>query len=285
MSVSISIFSCSKNDENLNDDTIIDAITGIIAPVLEEKVLLNINYGADPQQVYDIYLPAGRNKLKTKTLILVHGGAWIEGDKSDMFYIVNLIKENLPDYAIVNVNYRLATNGNYAFPMQINDIDAVVKKLKQENYDISNNFGFIGVSAGAQLSMLYSYTNNITRNIKMVASIVGPTNFNDPNYTDSQEWLDFYYTITGVNYEDNPEFYRQLSPLHKVNYLSVPTILLYGDQDPLIPISQGQDLHEKLDQYGIYNEYYLYEGGHGAWSEENTTAAYSNLIYFIQKKF
>lgn len=271
--VLLPFYSCS-NDEN-----------GTSVDLTVAKTMLNVSYGSNSQQVFDLYLPANRSESSTKTLILVHGGAWIEGDKADMNYAVDIIKQFLPEYAIANVNYRLATTGNYAFPMQINDIDAIVQKLKNENYKISDNFGFIGTSAGGHLSMLYSYGHNSNNDIKMVCSIVGPTNFTDPNYINNPAWLDLYFNLTGVHYADNPTYYEQLSPLFRATSSSVPTIMFYGNADPLIPTSQGVDLHAKLDQLGVYNEFNLYNGGHGNWSQTDLLDANLKMIAFIQNKF
>ena len=265
-------YSCSDDD-------------GIKEDLSVAKTMMNVSYGPSSQQIFDLYLPANRSSVSTKTLILVHGGGWVEGDKVDMNYAVDIIKQFLPDYAIANVNYRLATTGNYAFPMQIDDIDAIVQKLKDENYGISDDFGFIGVSAGGHLSLLYSYGYNSNNNIKMVCSIVGPTNFTDPNYTNYQAWLDLYFNLTGVQYATNVSYYEQLSPLFRATSSSVPTIMFYGNADPLIPTSQGQDLHAKLDQLGVYNEFNLYNGGHGNWSQTDTLDAYAKLVAFVQSKF
>jgi acetyl esterase/lipase len=250
---------------------------------LKQETFLNVSYGSNSQQVFDLYLPANRSETTTKTLILVHGGGWIEGDKANMDYAVDIVKQNLPDYAIANINYRLATATSPAFPMQIDDIQSIVTKLKNENYGISDDFGFIGVSAGAHLSMLYSYGYN--SNIKMVCSIVGPTNFTDVNYTSNPFMVNAFQTATGVNYASNPSFYQQISPLFKVKAISQPTILLYGNADPLIPTTQGQDLHTKLDQFGVYNEFYLYNGGHGDWAPIDQLDAYTKMINFIKNKF
>jgi acetyl esterase/lipase len=80
-----------------------------------------------------LYLPANRSKTTTKTIVLVHGGGWIEGDKADMNYIVDIIKQNLPNYAVANINYRLATASQPAFPMQIDDISSIVSQLQNGN--------------------------------------------------------------------------------------------------------------------------------------------------------
>jgi acetyl esterase/lipase len=267
--------SCSKNDE---DSPIPDT------PSTKEETLLNVSYGPNPLQTFDLYLPANRT-LATKTLILVHGGSWIGGDKSELNSVIDVLKKNLPEYAVANINYRLASAGNPAFPMQIDDINSVVNKLKKENYTISSNIGFIAYSAGAQLSLLYSYTTNTNNNIKIVCSIVGPTNFTDPSYTTAPEFNSTASIITGQTYDSNPQLFKDLSPLYKATSVSPPTILLYGDKDPLVPINQGKDLSARLNELGVYNEFKLYNGGHGDWGPTDQLDAYTRLINFIKKKF
>lgn len=262
-------FSCNSDDSKTS---------------LTAETFMNVSYGSDSEQVFDLYLPAERTS-STKTLILVHGGGWTSGDKADMNGFVSLIKQNLPDYAIANINYRLATQDNFAFPMQINDIQSVINKLKTSNYSISDDFGFIGVSAGGHLSLLYSYAHNSDNTIKMVCSIVGPTNFTDPNYLNDPTFSSLYTSLTGVSYGDNPEYYQELSPLYKATSSAPPTILFYGNQDPLVPTSQGTDLHWKLDNLSVYNEFTLYNGGHGDWATPDQINAYTKLIAFINNKF
>jgi acetyl esterase/lipase len=181
------------------------------------------------------------------------------------------------------MNYRLASTGVYAFPMQVNDLNTVFTTLKNSNYSISDDFGFIGTSAGGHLSLLYSYNPN--NNIKMVASIVGSTNFTDINYTNNPAWISLYLSLTGVDYVGNETYYQGLSPLYKATAVTPPTIMLYGNADDLIPTSQGQDLHAKLDQLGVYNEFNLYNGGHGNWAATDELEAYTKLVNFVKKKF
>lgn len=273
------LFSFLVSCESKND-------TSSVTTLLVAETKLNISYGTNGQQVFDLYLPANRTEAKTKTLILVHGGGWTAGDKSNMNYAVDIVKQYLPEYAIANVNYRLATSTNPVFPMQIDDIQSVINKLKNENYGISDDFGFIGASAGAHLSMLYSYAYNSDKNSKMVCSIVGPTNFTDVNYTSNTYLSSLFETATGINYVSNPSFYEQLSPIYRATSGAPPTILLYGNADPLIPTTQGTDLHNKLDQLGVYNEFKLYSGGHGDWAINDLYDAYTiRLVNFIKLKF
>ena len=66
----------------------------------------------------------------TKTIVLVHGGGWTSGDKSDMDAFVSFINNQMPSYAAVNVNYGLADDNNPRYPMKVNDITTVIYHLE-----------------------------------------------------------------------------------------------------------------------------------------------------------
>jgi acetyl esterase/lipase len=268
----LSTSSCITNDE-----------TGdiIINPV-EYYQELNVSYGNDNDQVFDLYLPANRTD-ETKVMILVHGGGWTSGDKADMNNFKDYILNNIPDVAVININYRLADNATQAYPMQINDITTIVNYLKdrQGEYVISDDIGFIGTSAGAHLSLLWSYAFDLDSQTKMVCSIVGPTNFTDPAYLENtdpilQEILDIY----GI--DATTEYLEEVSPYHQVNIGAPATILFYGGVDPLIPLSQGIAMRDKLVDLGVAHQFTLYPSeGHG-WFGLNLLDTTVKLHTFIE---
>jgi acetyl esterase/lipase len=274
----IIIFSCSEDVVNINTKELI------------KTELLDVSYGSDLDQVYDIYLPAERSNSMTKTFVLVHGGSWVSGDKSDMNELVDIIKLNFPEYAIVNINYRLAKIGKPPFPMQTEDIQSVLNHLKDnsEDYQINQKYAFIGTSAGAHLSMLYSYKYDENSLVEMVCSIVGPTNFTDTNYINNPEYSDTLVAIqflTGQSIVLNPSYYENVSPLFALTSAAPPTILFYGGMDALVPTSQGVDLNNRLTALNIEHEFTIYENeGHG-WSGENAIDTAQKLVIFINKHF
>ncbi|PKQ46547.1 alpha/beta hydrolase [Confluentibacter flavum] len=269
------IYSCSnKADEDILTDVPLDP-----SKYYQE---LDVSYGNNENQRFDLYLPANRTST-TKIIILVHGGGWTSGDKSDMDAIKDIIQQDFTNLAIVNVNYRLANTNNSAYPMQIEDISSIVNYLKENKakYTISEDFGFIGISAGGHLSLLWSYAFDDFKNIKMVCSIVGPTNLTDPAYLNNtdpvlQEALNSF----GVNTELS--FLEEVSPYHQVSATAPPTILFYGGQDPLIPITQGTDLRDKLQNLGVTHEFTLYPNeGHG-WEGLELLDTWLKLKSFMQ---
>ena len=269
--ISIGFFSCSSDDS--------DSV--IVEPLMEYEEF-NIPYGNASDQVFDLYLPSARN-ISTKVLILIHGGGWTSGDKTDMNAFKEFIIQQVPGYAVVNMNYRLADENNQPYPMQINDITSVVNFLRsnQENYMISEDIGFVGISAGAHLSLLWSYAFDTENKVNMVCSVVGPTNFTDPAYLnntdpDLQEIINTFVTNTST------EFLEEVSPYHKASLTSPPTILFYGGQDPLIPASQGIRMRDKLEELNVINEFTLYPNeGHG-WTGLNLLDTTIKLKVFIE---
>lgn len=266
-------FSCSDDDaNNLN----INTIEG-----LEFRQELNVSYGSDSDQVFDMYLPANRT-LDTKVMILVHGGGWTSGDKSSMNLLKDLILQEIPNVAIVNINYRLADQNNPPFPMQIDDISEIISFLidHQNDYVISNEFGFIGTSAGAHLSMLWSYAHDQNAVTNMVASIVGPTNFTDPAYLNNTN-PEIQEIMNVIGIDPSIEYLELVSPYHQVTSDAPPTILFYGGQDPLIPTSQGVDMQSRLAALGITHQFILYpNAGHG-WIGPEFIDTWNNLKLFI----
>lgn len=74
------LFSCSKDDAGTG---------GGGTPSVAAKTMLNESYGTDPLQKMDIYLPANRSVTATKVIIMIHGGGWTGGDKSDFINMID----------------------------------------------------------------------------------------------------------------------------------------------------------------------------------------------------
>ncbi len=268
---SISFSSCSSSDDEITtDDTTI-----IEQPTLEAVTFTDVSYGADPQQVYDLYLPEGRTAEATKVIVLIHGGGWTSGDKSDMAASVAFVQAFHPDHAIVNVNYVLATvSGTPAFPNQYLDIQAVINQIttQSEALQILPEFGMIGTSAGAHLAMMYDYVYDTNDQVKFVINIVGPSDFTDPFYANDPTFnIALNLLVDEDQFPEGTNYAVANSPALQVTANSSPTLLFYGDQDPLVPLSNGMQLDSHLNTANVPHLFTVYQGGHGNdWSEEST---------------
>jgi acetyl esterase/lipase len=269
--------SCSSDNDTVIEDEPV---------LLAAEILLDVAYGPNARQIYDLYLPEGRTKENTKIIVLIHGGGWTSGDKADMSNFVSLLQENYPDYAVVNMNYVLAEEGVPAFPNQFLDVDSVITQLssQEEDLQIKAEFGLIGTSAGAHIAMMYDYSYDITNKVKFVANIVGPTDFTDPFYANSPNFQLAISLLVDENaYPQGTNFAEAVSPVYQVTSSSSPTILFYGDQDPLVPLSNGETLKAALNSASVPISFNVYAGGHGNdWSLGDYIDLQSKLGVYIE---
>lgn len=248
---------CTKDQTGINETPL---------NPLADTTLVNVVYGTDPLQRYDIYLPAKRDTT-TPLILMIHGGAWKAGQKEDLNPYLNLIKSKWDKVAIVNMNYRLASNAlNIHHGEMINDIWAVVNHLKtnQMKYQISDKMGVMGASAGGQLAMIYAYRYNVQ--MRCVGNIFGPGIISDWSwYNSTNLWLGGYTGNILTEYVGKPwdtTAYKEVSPYWNINQYTPPTILFHGSLDPIVPVYQSQWMKSKLTSAGIPNEYHEYLAFH-----------------------
>lgn len=273
LGLALLVSSCSKNDLGGNGDR----------DSLEATSYLNLSYGEDNQQKLDVYLPANRNP-KTKTLIIIHGGGWSGGDKADFNSYITEFQKRLPTYAFANLNYRLVRqSGNY-FPTQENDIRAAVEYLKSKaaDYNISTEFVFLGISAGAHLAMLQAYKHSDVVQPKALINFFGPVDLQQLYINSDSAIPNVLRTIMNSTLDGNPDIFYQSSPLNYVTASAPSTLIMHGDADKIVPLEQAYMLKNRLDELGVSNKLVVYPGqGHG-WIGDDLIHSFNEVETFIE---
>lgn len=271
----LTIASCKKKDST--DNTV------------AASTQLNVSYGTDPQQKMDIYLPAGRSTATTKVMVMIHGGAWTAGDKSDFAAQVDTMKRRLPEYAIFNINYRLSANPNNLFPTQENDVKAALQFIysKSAEYLISDKYVLVGASAGGHLAMLQAYKYTVPVKVKAVVDFFGPSDLTDMynNPVGGNAFLSLALaTAVGKTPAQDAALYTNSSPVTFITAGSaMPTIILQGGVDPLVSPNQSAAVKNKLTTAGIANQYVFYPtGGHGDWNNATYYDAFTKIEAFLK---
>jgi len=72
------------------------------------NVIEDVAYGASPWQTMDVYLPPDLGEAAPPVIVMVHGGAWMSGDKRTEDVVANKAAHWLErGYVFISVNYRL----------------------------------------------------------------------------------------------------------------------------------------------------------------------------------
>jgi acetyl esterase len=115
---------------------------------------LNEQYDAsDPDAFLDVFYPSKFDDTKERlpTIVWVHGGAWIAGDKHHIGTYLRVLAAR--GYTVVGVNYSLAPGKTYPTPLrQINTAVAYLTHNAERLHIDPSSFVLAGDSAGAQIA-------------------------------------------------------------------------------------------------------------------------------------
>ncbi len=192
----------------------------------------------------DLYFPSGANTANKYPLILMlHGGSYLNGDKSDMASYCTIIADS--GFVVASVNYRLGwrvgsgdCTGDTTSLLQagyraLQDANASLRFLMTNAnlYGIDTSWVFTGgTSAGSSLALNTSY---ITNNIAMIFTpseytLLGSINNSDNNLTTP-------FKIKGIC--------NMWGALPDSNLISAstatPTISFQGTDDNVVPYNIG----------------------------------------------
>ncbi len=254
-------------------------------PVNNAETIINVSYGSHPKQKMDIHLPANRTVSSTKALIVIHGGGWNSGDKSNISAHVDTLIKRLPDYAIFNINYRLATNQATLFPAQENDIKAALNFIynRSSEHLISDKYVLLGISAGAHLALLHGYKYTTPVRPKAIVSFFGPTDLTDMYNNPGNPYVPYgLLSVIGKTPTQDSLLYAQSSPINFVRSSSPPTLVFHGGLDPLVKSSQSYALINKLESASVNSEMVFYATeGHG-WHAINLVDSFDKIENFLR---
>lgn len=242
--------------------------------------IFDLSYGDDPRQKMDVYLPAGRSQTSTRVLVWVHGGSWLDGDKSEFVSFKPWFESAQENYAYVSLNYRLFDlgTGTNRFPSQEEDMitamDMIRSKLSEWN--VSNELVMAGASAGGHLTLLHSYKNNSDGLVKAAVALFPPTDLLSMLTSNNLAPL-LFQALIGDPEQDRQKFLDS-SPLTFVDSQSVPTAFFHGTADTVVPVQQSYELESTLEENGVPFLSRYYSGqGHGF-----TEQTYRDLIFEVE---
>ncbi|QQE78624.1 S9 family peptidase [Alicyclobacillus sp. SO9] len=85
--------------------------------------------------------------------------------------------------------------------------------------------------------------------------------------------------------EDDGEFFDKISPIHHIDKVSAPLIVLHGANDPRVPIAEAEQMVAELRKRGLPVKYLRYEDeGHGLVKLQNRIHGYGEIARFLNER-
>lgn len=262
----------------------------------ETPHLLNINRDvvyakvADQPLTLDAYWPEGSGPWPM--LVWIHGGGWSGGMKELGEATCRIVASR--GFAVLSVNYRLAPQ--HPYPAGLNDcLGAVVwAKKNAARFDADpKRVAVAGESAGGNLAAMVAYAagnqafqptgaqpGDPSANVQAAILVYGAFNLTklfeaNPN---AKGHIALYATDEAAR--------KAASPTSYVAAGSVPTLLLVGGKDRLLPESQA--LAEQLQKLGVRHELVVYPDVDHAfivwdWQGESSRAAFKKMSDWLSE--
>ncbi|NMM63941.1 alpha/beta hydrolase [Clostridium sp. P21] len=206
----------------------------------------------------DIYSSLKKNNGPSPVILYVHGGSWVYGDKSipdALSPVLNTFREE--GYTIISTSYELSRD-KANFNKQVADVKDTIRWISKNKstYNLDpNEIGVIGVSSGAHLSLLASYSGNddftddkdlskYSSKVKYLIDFAGPTDLSLLNTSD----LNYDLTKIFNSIKDKDTVIKKFNPMNYVSKKSPSTLIIHGSFDPMVPYKSSKELYDKCVQ-------------------------------------
>ena len=219
---------------------------------------LDIVYNSLDSRVLHLDAYYKKGKKPQPAVILIHGGGWKSGNKSQMKIFAQEIASK--GYSCFSIEYRLSPEAQY--PAAIFDVKNAIKYIKANAKKFNVNpdkVAVLGCSSGGQMAALIGTTNNnlefespsgINENasVQAIIDLDGILAFKHPESEEGKVaslWL-------GGSFDEKPEIWKQASALNHVSASTPPILFINSD---MTRFHAGRtDMISKLNSYKIYSE-------------------------------
>ncbi len=223
----------------------------------EVETLTDLPYGnaAGYLLFLDLYRPEPMPDQPLPVIVYLHGGMWRRGDKalsSDPFLV------QTGRYIVASINYRRSDQA--IFPAQLHDAKAAVRWLRANAQKLGidpTRIGVWGHDAGGHLASLLGVTGHVadlegsngsadqSSSVQAVVAVAAPSDLSQlgdwHDEPDSPESL-----LVGGALPTRSELVQQANPLNYLDQPAPPFLLIHGEHDQTVPISQSLILQQAL---------------------------------------
>jgi acetyl esterase/lipase len=239
-------------------------------------VFHNLRYREGPsrQWILDLAVKKGAPDHPRPGIVVIHGGGWIEGDKSSFASRRYGVPGNIVDFAALGfvaatINYRLA--GEAPFPAALDDCKCAVRWLRAHAKDYHldpHHLGAYGNSAGGHLAMLLGLLGkdaglegegpyqDQSSLVQAVVSDSGPIDLAEQYRGGALRQVCERF-MGGPPEGARAAAYQRASPADHVTRASPPLLLIYGVEDGQVPVETADRFVLALGRAGAKDVTYL----------------------------
>jgi len=292
-------------------------------PPFVQTAVKNILFKTTPEGdslLLDLFRPNIVTTTPTPVLIIIHGGAWVIGDRNleDYSYVRKLrdelVKNNM---TVISIEYTLVKSNRH-FPSPIADCQDAIRWVRSNANQFqldTSRIGLWGASAGGHLALLSANAHDSSwkgsaglsaypNSVRYVVDNFGPTDLTDMLQLNAGKFKIFLakifipkalklrnrliqdiFNLDMKTHKDSIiTVAHTYSPMHYINATTLPTLIFHGTKDRLVPYRQSKLLQKVLDDHQVSNKLITVKrGNHGFTniSPEKTDELVRETVAFV----
>lgn len=219
----------------------------------------------------DLWYPL-EDKNSYPLVLFAHGGGWLSGTRNqpkNSSWCRFLAKSG---FVVASIDYRYGYKNNMGDILRDYGDSLVFIKENSETLKIdTKRILLMGLSAGGYLSLMYGayYTQKRNRDkmegIRGIVSYYAPADLLDVFTREAPSLFAKVATLTTLKTNPkNKDAYLRYSPLERISKRMVPTLIVHGKQDLVVPFGSSVKLAAKLKENGLNYKMLVHpKGGHG----------------------
>jgi dipeptidyl aminopeptidase/acylaminoacyl peptidase len=220
-------------------------------------------------------------------IVMSHGGP--TGNATALFSL-EMQYWTTRGFAVVDVNYGGSTGYGRAYRQRLNGMWGVVdlqdcvnaaRYLVETGEADGERLLITGGSAGGYTTIC---ALTFTHEFAAGTTYFGVADLEQFGNGDTHKFeLRYEHTLVGP-YPERADLYRERSPIHHVDRIRTPMLVLQGADDEVVPPAQAELIVSALRERGIPHAYLLFEGeGHGFRKAENIVRSLeAELSFYLQ---
>jgi len=162
----------------------------------------------------------------------------------------------------------------------VKDIEACVRYVVDRKLADPRRIGIMGGSYGGYMVMagLTQYPDLFAAG----ANLFGVVNF-ETFFKHTEPWMAAISTVEYGDPNTQAALLRDLSPIHRIDRVKAPTIVLHGANDTNVPVVEAEQVVETLKQRGVPVEYVLFpDEGHGWRKQANRVRSAVSIVRWFE---
>lgn len=236
--------------EDFNSTSLTSDFRDQYSGVGDATVNVDVPYGLDDAQKYDVYRPA--NASDAPIIVMVHGGGWTGGDKQDDHVAEAKAGHFVAKgYIFVSLNYRLLPKSDPL--IQAADVAlgmANIQKNAAKWGGDKNKIVLMGSGAGGHLAALLSSNPSLASDqgasVWAGAVVLETAALNVPGIMSTN-----HDSLYDAAFGTNVEFWEDSSPTHLVDSSGVPILVVCSTESSENTCSKANAFKQRANDAGV----------------------------------